>query len=168
MAKTARRARIASKRPHDQVTLMLEFISLDTMEGEAVSHIQLEAGLLAIWEWYSEVVARGNCNYVVGYKIKADSVDPADVGTFPTAATALLFREGSRATWTGGDIHGSRGGVDDQAPEPLLGGDGCSSAQEYCSVLEIYSRDEVRHGYQSVGAPPSELSTQVYVASLLP
>ena len=85
MAKTARRARTA-KRPHDQVTLMLDFIALDTMEGESVSHNQLEAGLLSIWEWYSEVVARGNCNYVVGYKIKADSVDPADVGTFPTDA----------------------------------------------------------------------------------
>ena len=67
MAKTARRARTA-KRPHDQVTLMLEFISLDTMEGDAVSHIQLEAGLLAIWEWYSEVVARGTATTLSGIR----------------------------------------------------------------------------------------------------
>ena len=83
--KAARRAR-TTKRPRDQCLSLLEFVKLDTRASDPVSRSQLDDGLRQVWEWYSEVVAKSTCNFLVLGKVKVDSTDLKDIGTYATDA----------------------------------------------------------------------------------
>ena len=139
--KAARRAR-TTKRPRDQCLSLLEFVKLDARSGDPpVSRAQLDDGLRQVWEWYSEVVAKSTCNFLVLGKVKVDSTDLKDVGTFATDAAIeqlpQCFEKGRKRP--GPEVLFMLVELEwvVQAADAVLGGVGHPPSQEYRALLDL-------------------------------